>query len=199
MNWDKIYKIGFSLFFIIGILLGINALLEGRWAFGLLCVIAFPILLYAILIKKINEQQIVQKQKLKKKLKSDIKPKPDTKPITVLGVLGAIIVIIAFFIASYYCNRAWDYVGQQEKLNCKSCSWAETRAGTCPYTDQELIDQEYGNNPWCRDMGNYEMLWKLSGMGTMSFMLIGLVCLGTLFYNIYASLIKPNLLGGALW
>jgi len=51
MNWNKIYKIGFCIFFIVGILLGINALLEGRWAFGLLCVVTFPILLYVTLIK----------------------------------------------------------------------------------------------------------------------------------------------------
>lgn len=186
MNWNKIYKVGFSLFFIVGILLGINALLEGRWAFGLLCIVTFPILLYLILIKN----QKTRSKNLNRKFKTEAKPNPPT--INIFGILSAIIVIIAFLVASYYCNKAWDYVDQQQKLNCKSCSWSEWKGGTCPYTEEELDEQEYGNDPWCRDMGNYEMLWKFSGMGTMMFMLLALLCLGTLVYNIYKEVRHEN-------
>ena len=32
----------------------------------------------------------------------------------------------------------------------------------CPYTNEELLEEEFGDNPYCGDMGIYEMVLKLS-------------------------------------
>lgn len=60
---------------------------------------------------------------------------------------------------------------------CKTCTIFDKN---CPYSDQELLDEEYGNNPYCNDMGIYEMKFKIGGIffygiGSMSLVMAFLI------------------------
>lgn len=76
--------------------------------------------------------------------------------------------------------------------NCKTCSIFDK---DCPYTDEELLEQEYGDNPYCRDMGVYEMRFKVFGGGMlgvgMMFMIMGMI----MFYKEFN---KPTKRGPAV-
>lgn len=58
----------------------------------------------------------------------------------------------------YYGYKWHHNVDEALKRDCKVCSYFDKE---CPYTDEELLEEEYGGGP-CGDMGPYEMMWKIS-------------------------------------
>lgn len=69
------------------------------------------------------------------------------------------------------------------KENCKTCSVFDK---DCPYTDEELIAEEYNfSNPYCSDMGIYEMRFKVFGGGLMAIGLMMLIMGMILFWKFF--------------
>jgi hypothetical protein len=85
--------------------------------------------------------------------------------------IGSALILILMAIAMFNFGVMFhNYITKEMKENCKLCSLFDKE---CPYTDQELLDQEYGGGP-CGDMGQYELKFKLGLMFTFG---IGLVFL----------------------
>lgn len=183
INVARIIGYAFIVFFSLSLFAGFNALFEGRFVFGLFAIIGSVALMIFTLSKIFNQDG---GEKTKAKIKSKTKPLPEPKK-TQIGVAGFIYLILLFifcFVIANYSYHAWKWADKQQSLNCKMCSWTEWHNESCKYTQEELMEQEHGNNPWCRDMGNYEMIWKLSAMGFMTFTAMGLFTLVLFLYEI---------------
>jgi hypothetical protein len=92
------------------------------------------------------------------------------KKINVVNVGTAFILILMAIAMFNFGVMFHNYITKEMKENCKLCSLFDKE---CPYTDQELLDQEYGGGP-CGDMGPYELKFKLGLMFTFG---IGLMFL----------------------
>ena len=98
------------------------------------------------------------------------------KRINYGNIIAAMMFLLISIVAFNFGVMFDKHITNQMRQNCKMCSYFDK---TCPYTDQELLDQEYGGGP-CGDMGYYELKFKLGmtvtfGIGLMllimSFML----------------------------
>lgn len=74
-------------------------------------------------------------------------------------IYGLIFIVIAILILYFGVINIRSIIKNLNE-NCKTCSIFED----CPYTDEELLEQEYGNDPYCNDMGIYEMQFKIAGV-----------------------------------
>lgn len=108
------------------------------------------------------------------------------QPISVASVITSIILLIlGILILNLGCKYAGAVLSELDK-NCKTCSYFDK---DCPYTDDELIAQEYNySNPYCSDMGIYEMKFKVFGGGLFA---IGLGFIIISLINFY-KIINPN-------
>ena len=90
-----------------------------------------------------------------------------------IGILGVLII-----------NTGWNWHNNTNEamgVKCKGCSIFEKN---CPYTDEELMEQEYDYSNPCSDMGFYEMSWKFSLM--FIFIGVGLIAIPIpVFYKIF--------------
>lgn len=103
------------------------------------------------------------------------------KQINISGILAALFVI-SFSLLLIHSSWNWhNTVNEEMHKNCKMCSVFQK---DCPYTNQEMIDEEKGTGP-CSDMGLYEMAFKISLGGV--FMGIGLIGIG--ITTIYSQII----------
>lgn len=94
------------------------------------------------------------------------------KQISIASILAALFVISFSLLL---INSSWNWhknVNEEMYKNCKICSVFQK---DCPYTNQEMIAEEYGSGP-CSDMSFYEITWKISLGGV--FMGIGLIGIG---------------------
>ena len=66
--------------------------------------------------------------------------------------------------------------------NCKTCSFFDKN---CPYTDKELLEQEYGGNAYCMDMGIYEMKFKIGSGAFFGISTTSLIIAIMLFWQEY--------------
>jgi len=81
-----------------------------------------------------------------------------------IAFLLSVILLIA--LGSLILVLSWNWhqsINKSMKEECKFCPIYEKN---CPYTDKELLDQEYESGP-CSDMGSYEIAWKLSFVGVI--------------------------------
>lgn len=99
--------------------------------------------------------------------------------ISIAQLLTALIVICFGIGMIYFGWQGNQTVNKNMQKDCKMCSVFKD----CPYTNEELMEEEYGNGP-CSDMGTYELLWK--GSLVLVFMGIGLIIIG--IYNVFSEL-----------
>lgn len=118
------------------------------------------------------------------------KPQPEKTEVTEPPTIARIItIILCFLIASGMIYYGWNWHKQNNEnmeRDCKMCSIFEKN---CPYTDEELIEEEYSNGP-CGDMGSYELLFK----GTLGLMFLGIAFFGISIATIISAMIgkKPK-------
>jgi magnesium-transporting ATPase (P-type) len=123
---------------------------------GLPGIVAGVIVLIINFMKKNKYGLFKPKQKVPEKAQES---QLDNK-ISVSQVITLIIMCAIGLTMIYYAWGWHQNIDQEMNQNCKHCSWGQK---DCPYTDEELNEQEYGSGP-CNDMGYYEMLWKFSFM-----------------------------------
>lgn len=85
-------------------------------------------------------------------------------------IIGSIICIILGFLFL----KLFIDVNYSMRNDCKMCSVFEK---DCKFTDEELLEQEYGDNVFCRDLGIYEMEFKIFGMLMLTFFVLPIVML----------------------
>jgi len=96
--------------------------------------------------------------------------------IPIALIISSLLGIVFGIVLIYYSYSFHQTVNENMHKDCKMCSVFQK---DCPYTNKELNEQEYGNGP-CRDMGYYEMLWKLS-LGSV---LVGLSIIVMVIYSV---------------
>ena len=96
-----------------------------------------------------------------------------------IGILGILII-----------NASWNWhnnINETMHAECKGCPIFDKN---CPYTDEELMEQEYDYSNPCADMGLYEMSWKISWI----FIFIGFGLISISIFVIYDKLFKQKLI-----
>lgn len=105
------------------------------------------------------------------------------RKITIANVASAFILLLMTIAMFNFGIMFHNYITKEIKENCKVCSLFDQ---TCPYTDEELLEEEYGGGP-CGDMGPYEMKFKIGimfffGIGT-SFLAMAILLIKQEFFS----------------
>jgi hypothetical protein len=89
--------------------------------------------------------------------------------------INLIVMILFFALSGLMFSIGYNLASEtlnELRENCKTCSIFDKY---CPFTDKELLEQEYGGGK-CGDMGWYEMKFKFQvmfffGLGVMFFIM----------------------------
>lgn len=104
-----------------------------------------------------------------------ISPKAAESPLQLkITISQVLILLFSLLIAGTMIYYGWNWYNQVNDSMHKECKMCSVFQKDCPYTDEELLEEEYSNGP-CGDMGSYELKFKFT---------LGIFVLGILFFGL---------------